>query len=392
MEEKQSSESFFVEKNHDYEEITPDFTEEELNNILRRGSGVEGGKIRIYHLYQRTLSKKERASFLKDEYGWSGSTLDIQGSSFSMMDCRPSKGITVIKKINNEDYERVMKWSEVEERIGLLIRQNEYLTEEELKLVQSKKEESVKEELSQMDTEAEELTLFDLEEIKTEEKPVITEGYGTEVAFIPKIEDKKETINHGETMFEQLYRNKTNGFSFENIDVTQFYPSKAREKIKANLEAIRLSKEISQTPGRITTDKKREILAKYVGWGGLAAIFDERDDQYLSERNQLKVLLSAEDYRAARESVLTAYYTDPRIIQAIYQKIEAMGFKGGTILDPSTGTGNFFSAMPKTLRENSTLYGVELDPITGKIAQQLHPDANIEITGFEKTPLNKDKF
>ncbi|EMF0272610.1 DEAD/DEAH box helicase family protein [Enterococcus hirae] len=392
LEEKQSSESFFVEKNHDYEEITPDFTEEELNNILRRGSGVEGGKIRIYHLYQRTLSKKERASFLKDEYGWSGSTLDIQGSSFSMMDCRPSKGITVIKKINNEDYERVMKWSEVEERIGLLIRQNEYLTEEELKLVQSKKEESVKEELSQMDTEAEELTLFDLEEIKTEGKPVITEGYGTEVAFIPKIEAKKETINHDETMFEQIYRNKTNGFSFENIDVVQFYPSKAREKIKANLEAIRLSKEISQIPGRIATDKEREVLAKYVGWGGLAAIFDERDDQYLSERNQLKVLLSAEDYRAARESVLTAYYTDPRIIQAIYQKIEAMGFKGGTILDPSTGTGNFFSAMPKTIKENSTLYGVELDPITGKIAQQLHPDANIEITGFEKTPLNKDKF
>ncbi|PWS23548.1 helicase [Enterococcus faecium] len=392
LEEKQSSESFFVEKNPDYEEITPDFTEEELNNILRRGSGVEGGKIRIYHLYQRTLSKKERASFLKDEYGWSGSTLDIQGSSFSMMDCRPSKGITVIKKINNEDYERVMKWSEVEERIGLLIRQNEYLTEEELKLVQSKKEESVKEELSQIDTEAEELTLFDLEEIKIEEKPVITEGYGKEVAFIPKIEAKKETINHDETMFEQIYRNKTNGFSFENIDVAQFYPSKAREKIKANLEAIRLSKEISQIPGRIATDKEREVLAKYVGWGGLAAIFDERDDQYLSERNQLKVLLSAEDYRAARESVLTAYYTDPRIIQAIYQKIEAMGFKGGTILDPSTGTGNFFSAMPKTIRENSTLYGVELDPITGKIAQQLHPDANIEITGFEKTPLNKDKF
>ncbi|HGV8438595.1 hypothetical protein AAK913_13520 [Enterococcus faecium] len=102
----------------------------------------------------------------------------------------------------------------------------------------------------------------------------------------------------------------------------QFYPSKAREKVKANIEAIRLLKEISQTPGRIATDKEREVLAKYVGWGGLAAIFDERDDQYLSERNQLKVLLSTEDYRAARESVLTAYYTDPHIIQAIYQKIE----------------------------------------------------------------------
>lgn len=392
FEEKQSSESFFVEKNPDYEEITPDFTEEELNNILRRGSGVEGGKIRIYHLYQRTLSKKERASFLKEEYGWSGSTLDIQGSSFSMMDCRPNKGITVIKKINNEDYERVMKWSEVEERIGLLIRQNEYLTEEELKLVQSKKEESVKEELSQADTEAEELTLFDLEEIETEEKADVIEKSGTEVTFIPKTEVKKEVITHNDTTFEPIYRNKTIGFSFENIAMNQFYPSKAREKVKANIEAIRLSKEISQTPGRIATDKEREVLAKYVGWGGLAAIFDERDDQYLSERNQLKVLLSAEDYRAARESVLTAYYTDPRIIQVIYQKIEAMGFKGGTILDPSTGTGNFFSAMPKTIRENSTLYGIELDPITGKIAQQLHPDANIEITGFEKTPLNKDKF
>src|SRR5699024_1072912 len=154
-----------------------------------------------------------------------------------------------------------------------------------------KKEESVKEELSQMDTEAEELTLFDLEEIETEEKPVVTEGYGTEVAFILKTEKRNKEINHDETMVEQFSRNKATGFSFENIDVAQFYPSKTRDKIKENLEAIRLSKEISQTPGRITTDKEREILAKYVGWGGLASIFDERDDQYLSERNQLKVLL-----------------------------------------------------------------------------------------------------
>ncbi|WP_417296852.1 helicase-related protein [Enterococcus faecium] len=309
-----------------------------------------------------------------------------------MMDCRPSKGITIIKKINNEDYERVMKWSEVEERIGLLIRQNEYLTEEQLEVVQSKKDELAEETFNQMDNEAEELTLFDLETIETEEKPVVTEGYGTEVAFIPKIETKKETINHDETMVEQLYQNKTTGFSFETVAIDSFYPEKPKEKMQANIEAIRLSKEISQTPGRIPTSSEREILAKYVGWGGLAAIFDEREDRYLAERNQLKVLLSAEDYRAARESVLTAYYTDPRIIQAIYQKIEAMGFEGGTILDPSTGTGNFFSAMPKTIREHSTLYGVELDPITGKIAQQLHPDATIEITGFEKTPLNKNTF
>ncbi|PQG97499.1 hypothetical protein CUS55_00640 [Enterococcus faecium] len=95
---------------------------------MRRGSGVEGGKIRIYHLYQQTLSKKERVSFLKEEYGWSGSTLDIQGSSFSMMDCRPGKGITVIKKINNEDYERVMKWSEVEERIQIIIQYFFFIT------------------------------------------------------------------------------------------------------------------------------------------------------------------------------------------------------------------------------------------------------------------------
>ncbi|EOW1885533.1 helicase-related protein [Enterococcus hirae] len=372
--------------------MTPDLTEEEIDHLLRRGSGVEDGKIRIYQCYQRTLSKKERVAFLKGEYAWSSSTLDLQGSSFSMMSCRPSKGMTVTKRINNEDYEHLMKWSEVEERIGLLIRQKEYLTEEELKRVQSQKEEPVKEELSQMDTEAEEFTLFDLETIETEEKPVVTEGYGTEVPFIPKIETKKETINHDETMVEQLYRNKTTGFSFETVAIDSFYPEKPKEKMQANIEAIRLSKEISQTPGRIPTSSEREILAKYVGWGGLAAIFDEREDRHLAERNQLKVLLSAEDYRAVRESVLTAYYTDPRIIQAIYQKIEAMGFEGGTILDPSTGTGNFFSAMPKTIREHSTLYGVELDPITGKIAQQLHPDATIEITGFEKTPLNKNTF
>lgn len=387
FEVRNSSESFFVEKNSVYKEITPDFSEKELTDVLKRGSGTQNGKIRIYQLYQRTLSKKERIDFLKEEYGWYGSTLDLQGSSFSMMDCRPGKGITLIKKIANEDYERVMKWSEVEERIGLLIRQKEYLTKEELEIAQLKKAGSNEAVVNHVDTEAEELTLFDLEDAETAS---VIEEYETEGIFIPKTEvQKKES---GKSTVEQVYQNKEIGFSFDNIVVNQFYPSKARDKIKANIEAIRLSKEISRVPGRIATNKEQEVLAKYVGWGGLAAIFDERDDQYQSERNQLKVLLSSDEYQAARESVLTAYYTDPRIIQVIYQKIEEMGFKGGTILDPSTGTGNFFSAMPKTIRDNSTLYGVELDTITGRIAQQLHPDAKIEITGFEKIPLNREKF
>ncbi|EGP5234021.1 hypothetical protein [Enterococcus lactis] len=153
-----------------------------------------------------------------------------------MMDCQPSKGIALIKKINNEDYERVMKWSEVEERIGLLIRQNEYLTEEELGVVHSKKEESAKEELNQTDTEAEELTLFDLEEIETDEKTDVIEESGTEVTFIPKTEAKKSLSLIMIRRLNQFIGIKQSAFLLRISQWINFIQAKQEKKLKKILK------------------------------------------------------------------------------------------------------------------------------------------------------------
>ena len=128
-----------------------------------------------------------------------------------------------------------------------------------------------------------------------------------------------------------------------------------------------------------------------MGWGGLADAFDETKTNWASEYQELKSLLSAEEYDSARESTLNAHYTSPVIIKAIYDAMERMGFSKGNILEPAMGIGNFFGMLPEKMQE-SRLYGVELDGITGRIARQLYPNADVKITGFEKTDYPNDFF
>ncbi|MCT0017707.1 hypothetical protein EFE32_13095 [Lactococcus lactis subsp. lactis] len=175
-------------------------------------------------------------------------------------------------------------------------------------------------------------------------------------------------------------------------DLSEFYPKTPTEKVNANLQAIQLVKQID-VENRGATPAEQNILAKYVGWGGLAnEFFDENRLKFASQRQELKTIVSSKEYQAMRESSLTAYYTDPMIIRNMYKALEENGFKGGRILDPAMGTGNFFSAMPKHLREKSELYGVELDTITGNIAKLLHHHANIRIQGFETVDFNTNSF
>ena len=164
----------------------------------------------------------------------------------------------------------------------------------------------------------------------------------------------------------------------------------AKEKFRQNVEAIRTLEKI-EGENRIATTEEQEILAKYVGWGGLADAFDETKANWASEYQELKSLLSAEEYDSARESTLNAHYTSPVIIKAIYDAMERMGFSKGNILEPAMGIGNFFGMLPENMQE-SRLYGVELDGITGRIARQLYPNADVKITGFEKTDYPNDFF
>ncbi len=163
-----------------------------------------------------------------------------------------------------------------------------------------------------------------------------------------------------------------------------------KEKFRQNIEAIRTLEKI-ESENRLATPEEQEILAKYVGWGGLSDAFDETKANWAAEYQELKGLLSEEEYNSARESTLNAHYTSPVIIQAIYDALEKMGYSKGNLLEPAMGTGNFFGMLPQSMQD-SRLYGVELDGLTGRIAKQLYPKADIKIAGFEKTDYPNDFF
>ena len=156
-----------------------------------------------------------------------------------------------------------------------------------------------------------------------------------------------------------------------------------KQKFARNVEAIRTLQTL-ENENRNATSEEQEILSQYVGWGGLADAFDPDKDSWAKEYAQLKELLSPEEYAAARASTLNAHYTSPTVIRAIYDAVEKMGFQTGNILEPSCGVGNFFGMLPESMA-GSKLYGVELDSISGRIAQKLYPDANITVAGFETT-------
>ena len=163
-----------------------------------------------------------------------------------------------------------------------------------------------------------------------------------------------------------------------------------KEKFRQNIEAIRTLEKI-EGEHRTATPEEQEILAKYVGWGGLADAFDSSKANWANEYQELKSLLSPEEYASARESTLNAHYTSPVIIQAIYDAVGKMGFTRGNVLDPAAGIGNFYGCLPEEMQA-SRLYGAELDGLTGRIAKQLYPHADIKITGFENTSYPNDFF
>ncbi|PWJ22717.1 N12 class adenine-specific DNA methylase [Faecalicatena orotica] len=178
----------------------------------------------------------------------------------------------------------------------------------------------------------------------------------------------------------------------EDFRITDTHLGKGnkREKFQRNIAAITTLQTLERE-NRFATKKEQETLSQYVGWGGLPDVFDETKDNWHGEYLQLKDLLTEDEYEMARASTLNAHYTSPTVIKAIYDAVEQVGFTTGNILEPACGTGNFFGMLPGSM-QGSNLYGVELDSITGRIAKQLYPSANIAITGFEKTDLPDSFF
>lgn len=191
---------------------------------------------------------------------------------------------------------------------------------------------------------------------------------------------------------EPYLASEKNSVEKHNFHITEDQQSGgAKTRFRNNIEAIKTLKTV-EDENRLASPEEQQILAKYVGWGGLSQAFDEHNDKWSSEYKELKTLLTPEEYNAAKRSTNTAFYTSPDVIEEMYTALKNMGFDGGKILEPAMGTGNFFGKMPEDMRSNSRLSGIELDKLSGRIAAQLYQNADIQIKGFEKTNFKDNSF
>ena len=225
------------------------------------------------------------------------------------------------------------------------------------------------------------MSLFDIvsasepeEDIEDAEPEQIIREPETEPEIKPEEETEPEDIK------EQIVEQEPHNFHITDDDLGSGGP---KAKFKANIEAIRLLKELEQEQ-RLATPEEQEVLSRYVGWGGIPQAFEERNSAWAEEYTQLKGVLTPEEYSAARASTLNAFYTSPTVIKAMYEALDNMGLKQGNILEPSCGVGNFMGLLPESMSATN-MYGVELDPVSGQIAKQLYQKNRIAVQGFEET-------
>lgn len=321
---------------------------QELHKEIMRGSGFENGKFRIEAFFQENHpSTQEFADFLKNEYGTGGHTAD--GNIFSVD--HDSKGIqftlrSVDNGISKETFD--FSWTEVAKLTADLIQHDKYITQDDIDRRNQR-------------------------------------GSKTEKSDI-----KPENISAPDEKSEQQIKvdEKTQNFTITDDNLGE---GGAKTKFKNNLLAIQTLKQI-ESEDRTATPEEQEILSKYVGWGGLAQAFDSENEQWSKEFAQLSDALLPKEYEDARKSVLDSFFTSPAIIDGIYEALDKFGFNGGNLFEPSCGVGNFLGKMPSEVAEHTNIYGVEIDSISGRIAKQLYPDADIQITGFESTHFQNGSF
>ena len=234
--------------------------------------------------------------------------------------------------------------------------------------------------LETADTFLTETTTATTDELLSDESFSVVEERGTAV--------KKPAIS--EKAADKADEPKTNSSNFVITDEHFGEPGGAKSRYADNITAIKTLKAI-ESENRTATVKEQQILAKYTGWGAIPQVFDSSNDKWTKEYAELSELLTDDEYMAARKSTMNAHYTSPIVINAIYEGLNNIGFNGGKILEPAMGIGNFFGKLPEIMR-NSDLHGVELDDITGRIAKQLYPDADVQIKGFEQTSFADNSF
>ncbi|MBR4342738.1 MAG: DEAD/DEAH box helicase family protein, partial [Lachnospiraceae bacterium] len=434
----------------------PDFiTQDEIDEVIRGGSGFSEGHFRIQDYFSEHHDKKDNVAFLKHEYGIGGRSDAIIGTSHSWED-HDAKGIKLSKGNLADPYAKILlKWEVVEKRIRELVNEDTYLRPQAKEEYERRKLEKAQAELESEKTV--ETTDVESQETSTSETMLSPEekleGYLEKIENASTVDDlidiraeymadedfpEEYTDRFSEAFLEKDNEIKTEPeqdntehtvtahpeieiTGTEDIDrqvaeqevleqeqqqrIKQKMAADARnfritneelgygtpkEKYRNNIEAIK-TLQLIESENRIATPEEQEILSKYVGWGGLSDAFDETKSNWSSEYNELKNILSPEEYASARSSTLNAHFTSPTVIGAMYEALDHMGFSKGNILEPAMGIGNFFGMLPESM-EKSRLYGVELDSITGRIAKQLYPKASIQVKGFEKTEFPNDFF
>lgn len=438
------------------------FSQEIIDAILANGSGFSEGKMRIYEQFEKSLSAKENADFLKNEYGWGGSYPVIIGAGIDERS-HDGKGITITKGIGKENPHITLSWSQVEKRIGELIRMDRYLNPKEkerypqwlesqeehrAKIEETKRNREIlsnappEQEVEPTEKEPEEaeqlqdvqyeyhlgdkvyigaseyeilsvddervmlydydMPLFNKEFSRTEFDRKVRENPMNEHLIVKEEPAEERNEKEPEPLvpaWEQ--KKKVKGFDLHpdvpmadrhtfNLRENEVETVGKKERFRRNIMAIQLLKKC-QEENRFATPEEQIILSKYVGWGGLSEAFDENNSAWATEYLELSSVLTPEEYASARESTLTAFYTPPEVITAIYKAMEQMGFKEGNLLEPSCGIGNFIGMLPDAMQD-SKIYGVELDTISAGIAQQLYQKTTIAAQGFEETNLPDSFF
>lgn len=437
------------------------FSQEIIDAVLANGSGFSEGKMRIYEQFEKSLSAKENADFLKNEYGWGGSYPVIVGAGID--ESHDGKGITITKGIGKENPHITLSWSQVEKRIGELIRTDRYLNPKEkehypqwlesqeerrAKIEETKRnreilsnappeqeveptEKGPEEAEQSQDVQYEyhlgdkvyigaseyeilsvddervmlydyDMPLFNKEFLRTEFDRKVRENPMNEHLIVKEEPAEEKNEKEPEPVvpaWEQ--KKKVKGFDLHpdvsmaerhtfNLRENEVETVGKKERFRRNIMAIQLLKKC-QEENKFATPEEQIVLSKYVGWGGLSEAFDENNSAWATEYLELSSVLTPEEYASARESTLTAFYTPPEVITAIYKSMEQMGFKEGNLLEPSCGIGNFIGMLPDTMQD-SKIYGVELDTISAGIAQQLYQKTTIAAQGFEETNLPDSFF
>lgn len=338
---------------------------EYVKEALLRGTGFGGGMSRICRIFETEIDSGTRAGLIKKEYGLGGASWPLDGCGLHGYDTFISQGLRLLWRDDEGEKEGYVSWRDIEKEIGVLIMTGEYLPETaRYESLDSDNKDNTQ------DEDAEKIDDFAIPD-----EPESYDSYRERMEF-----------DHGEND-KQHETEKKLDYHFNIWDIPRGGP---KIRYKWNVEAIRLLKKL-EDDGRSADTDEQKILSRYAGWGGISQAFDDRNSEWENEYREIKDLLTPEEYAAARASVNTAFYTSPVICSCINQALVNFGCRGGNVLEPSMGIGNFFGSLPANMR-GATLYGVEIDSISSRIARQLYQSANITEGGFENAAYPDNFF